>query len=194
MAVSDLALVTIEEAKEAVKKTDDDDLGILEQVVDGVSALFSKFVGYELMEDDYDEELDGNGWPDLWLPFRNITDLTSVEEDGVSLTEDTDFYCYYAEGRLRRAMALEEESGQAVWTTKPKAIAVQATAGFTATTLPADIKAAALAQIAMTWQKFFTKSWGETTRSVAGQSITVSAGDLLPHVRTTLQKYRRIGI
>ena len=60
--------------------------------------------------------------------------------------------------------------------------------------MPADLKMACLIQTADLWQKFQHKSWGETTRSVASQSVTVQETDLLEVVATVLKRYKRWSI
>lgn len=195
MALSSTALVTLDDAKAFIKKTDDADLAVLEQIIEGVSTLFNKITERILASATYTaEKFESEGWPDLWLPQRPITALTSITEDGTLLVSGTDYYAYLTEGRIRR-MASIEEGIPGNWTTKPQAIVITYTAGYVVTgaspTIPGDLKLAAMIQIADGWTKFLHKSWGETTRSVASQSVSVVETDILEIVETTLRRYKR---
>lgn len=195
MSLSANAIVTMDEARDFVKKTDDQDIGVLEMIIKGVQAIFDRFTDRTLEQTTYTAvKFDGSGWADFWLPAKPITTLTSVYENDVLLVVDTDYYAYLTEGRLRRIASLDSEVGDisGQWTTRSQGIKVSYVAGYAAATWPWDLKHAALIQVADHWQKFLHKSWGEMSRSVASQSVTVQVGDLLDVVKSTLQRYRRI--
>ncbi len=191
MALSSIALVTVQQAKEFLKKRDDEDLAVMEAIVDGVSGAFNAATDRTLKSTEYTGlELDGTGRADLWLPNYPVTTLTSVVEDGATLVEGTDFYAYLTTGRLRRAASVIDGE-PAAWTTKPKAVVVSLEAGYAEGSVPADMVLACLMQTAHLWQKFMTKSWAELSRSAGGQSVSISDQDLLPFVRSVLARYRR---
>jgi hypothetical protein len=181
-----LALVTLPEAKDFLKKKDDDDLAVLEVLINSVGEFFRRKLGRTLISTVYTAELyDGNGWPDFWLPNFPVTLLTSVHEDGTLLTENTDFYAYLPSGRMRKA------SSGGYWTTNPKGIKVTYTAGYALASVPPDLKVAFLVQLSTLWEKFLHKSWGETSRSVGNQSVNLSEEEILPMVKTILGFYER---
>lgn len=187
-----IALVTIDEAKEFVKKTDDNNLSVLEQLVNSVCEFFKVATGRTFPTTTYTNlYLDGNGWPDFWLPNWPVTTLTSLYENDTLLVKDTDFYIYEDTGKLTRIASMwPTELG--LWTIKPKGIKVTYIAGYSAASMPKDLKTACLIQVADYWTKFLHNSWGESTRSVASQSVTVIEGDILPIVKSTLARYTRL--
>jgi hypothetical protein len=189
MSLSANALVTISDAKGILKKTDDQDLTFLEALIDGVSVHFNGETGRTLMSATYTaEKFDGSGWADFWLPNYPVTALTSVYENDALLIVDTDYYAYLSEGRLRRTAAgWPGEFG--LWSALPKAIKITYTAGYSALTIPSDLKLAALIQISQGWDKFLHKSWGQSTRSIAGQSVSFEENDAF--VSRILEKYKR---
>jgi uncharacterized phiE125 gp8 family phage protein len=183
------ALVTVADAKGILKKTDDNDLTTLELLIGAVSDHFNGETGRALMTASYTaEKFDGTGWADFWLPNYPVTTLTSVHENDILLVLDTDYYAYLADGRLRRTAAgWPGEFG--LWSSSPKAIKVTYVAGYTPSSIPGDLKLAALIQIAQEWEKFLHKSWGQTNRSIAGQSVTIESKD--DFVERILEKYKR---
>lgn len=196
MSLSANAIVTIDEARAFLKKTEDSDLAVLEQIIKGVQGAFDRFTDRTLESTAYTAvKFDGNGWTDFWLPNKPITLLTSVHENGTLLVADVDFYVYMTEGRLRRIASLDSEVGDisGYWTTRAQGVKVTYTAGYAAATWPGDLKEAALIQVSDHFQKFLHKSWGDMTRSVASQSVTVETGAMLPVVQAILKKHRRIG-
>lgn len=186
-----IALVTMDEAKEFIKKTDDTNITTLELIVNSVCEFIRGYTGRTLPSTVYTSLLlDGSGWPDMWLPNWPVTTLTSLYENDTLLTKDTDFYIYEETGKLTRiASAWPSELG--IWTERPKGIKITYTAGYSAAAMPKDLKTACLIQTADYWTKFLHNSWGESTRSVASQSVTVIEGDILPVVKATLARYRR---
>lgn len=186
-----IALVTMDEAKEFIGKTDDKDLSVLDTFVNSVCEFIRGYTGRNFPTTTYTSLLlDGSGWPDMWLPNWPITALTSVYENDTLLVENTDFYQYADLGKLSRIAALwPTELG--LWTSRPKGIKVTYTAGYTAGAMPKDLKSACLIQVSSYWTKFLHKSWGEASRSVASQSVTYNEEDILPVVTATLNRYRR---
>jgi len=183
-----IAILTVPEAKDFAKKTDDNDLAVFEAIVNGIHEIVRSVTGRVFPTTTYTNEYyDSAGWPDLWLINKPVTTLTSVYEDGVLLTADVDYYAYLSEGRLRRIEAGEDS----VWTPGPRKIKVTYIAGYALTAMPTDLKMAVGAQVADLWGKQQRKSWGEISRSLSGQSVTVSETDLLPFVKTILQRYKR---
>ena len=191
------ALVTLDEAKAFLKKTDDADLSVLELLIDGVSEQFNAATDRTLKTTTYtDLYLDGNGQPDIYLPNYPVTTLTSVYEDGTLLTEGLtgDFVLYSS----NNGAWLHKLSG--TWLEGPKTIKITYTAGYGAVSpagspaLPQRVKTACLIQLGDFWQKFSHKSWGETARSLANQSVTIVDKDILPIVKTMLAPDTRYGL
>ena len=61
--------------------------------------------------------------------------------------------------------------------------------------VPADLELACMQQIAVEFQRQQKKEWGETSRSFGDGSIsTMTEEELLPYVKTVLEKYRRVSL
>lgn len=190
MALSTKALVTMEDTKAILEIQNDNRDAILEMQVEGVSAAFDNYTDRALASATYTAlELDGNGLNVYQLPNWPVTTLTSVELDGILLTEGSDFELDYATGRLR----LMEASAR--WTDAAKNIKITYTAGYIiATAVPKDLRMAALTQIAFEFQQFVQKAWGITNRGQAGSNTSYEEGGLLKRVKALLDPYRRRGI
>jgi len=187
MSLGTNALVTAEDLQ-AVLKPSDEDLPVCEAIVDGVSEFFNLRTRRTIRSAVYTAlYLDGNDSSLFWLPNAPVTLLTSValgSPTPVVLVLNTDFYIDAARGYLMKA------SG--VWTRGFRNLLVTYTAGWTAAAMPKDLRLACLKQSAHEYQLFRSKSWGETSRSMGGQSVSVSEEHLVPGVKETLQLYERI--
>jgi hypothetical protein len=182
-----IALASIAEVKDFLKKTDDTDLAILDVLSNGVAAFFKSYSGRTFIKPGaaVTVKLDGTGRTDLWTPDWPVASITSLKEGGYTLTADTDYYLYDTTGRLRRM------PNGAVWTEEPRNVELVYLAGYAATAVPADLKMAFMAQIAALWKKHKTQAWGETNRSLASQSVAFAENDILPLTITVLDRYRR---
>jgi hypothetical protein len=182
------------------------DVPVVEAIIEGTSQLFNKMVGCTLRKTTYTAiKLDGPGTSRLYLPaWPVVSPLGAIIEDGVTLVLDTDFYADLPMGFLTKAtyantLYSEMYGGARLWTNLTQGITVTFTAGYdiTATlpalpTMPADIKLACLKQCAYEYKKYMSKSWGQTSSSLGGQSTSFSEDDVLPFVGEVLRKYRRI--
>ena len=185
MSLSAIALVTVEDAKAYLELKDSQDDSILETLIDSVSALFNNETNRTLKETTFtDLYLDGSGIITLDLPDWPVVSITEIEEDEVALTEDTDYYLYADEGYLAKIGA--------VWTDNIHGIKITYKAGYSATTLPSDIKLATLKQVGLEHSRFKSKNWGESGRTFPDGSITIVTDNLLPSVRDILSKYRKL--
>ena len=186
-----LALIRLDEAKAFIGKVTDEDTAILEQFIESVGVQFNGYTGRALITANYaNETYDGNGKQIMWLKNYPITGNMAIYEDDILLTagNDNDYLCYNNEGKLMRV--------DDVWYFGPKEIQVTYTAGYNATsgniTLPADIRLAALQQVAAEFQRYKSKSWREVSRSLADGSVSYeNGGGLIDPVRHTLEAYKR---
>ncbi len=186
-----IALVSLSDAKYYIGITSTTEDVIIEEIINGVSSAFNSYTQRKLAVTDYDIYLDGNKKPILFLPAWPIISVSSVIEDGTTLTEDDDFKVYYDLGFLYRV----DDN----WSEGKKNIRVQFAAGYdclgTSPTLPHDIKLACLKQVAFEYKKYKNKDWGEQSRTYPDGSITKSTNsNLLPEVEWVLDKYKRIVI
>jgi hypothetical protein len=99
--------------------------------ISAVSAAVNKYLGRELVSASYSWALDGSGTGLLWLPAWPITTLTSVKEDGSTLTEgeDGDFRSFADRGYLKKAESAAWPISS-IWAKGFKNIDVVAVAGY----------------------------------------------------------------
>ena len=68
-----------------------------------VDAAIKRYLGYDIEQATFTETFDGNEQKDIFLRHVPIASITSVTEDGSTLTEgNTKDYVYYDNGRLSR--------------------------------------------------------------------------------------------
>lgn len=185
-ANANTALVRLDEAKAIIGKTTDEDTAIIEMLIDGVSSEFSAYTGRNLMTATYtNETYDGDGMHWLYLKNYPVTANLAVVEDDIALTagNENDYLAYNTEGRLYRV--------DDVWYYGPKTIQVTYTAGYSNSTLPYDIKIAALKQIAHEYGQYSRKDWGLDSVSYPDGSRSMVQGGLLKLVKEVLDGYKR---
>lgn len=203
MALNAQALVTAEEAETFLQISGNASYDVaLEYVINGVSAEFSRYAKRSFITTVYTAlELTGESQPRLWLPNWPVTLLSSVVEDGTTLTVDEDFHLDAENGVLEKAWDYfpsvsrlgELGTYQGVWTPKANAIVVTYTAGYARTDLPGDLKLAALIEISRQFKRFLTREHGDTSRSVESASVTVATPDE-PEWMSVVSRYRRLRI
>lgn len=98
-------------------------------LLDLASAAVSDAAGHDLDEASATETIDGSGAPELLLPRWPVTAVSTVVEDGDTLTFDDDYRWSYAG-------VLERTNG--CWTGKKRAVDVTYTAGYSS--VPDGIK------------------------------------------------------
>ena len=112
-----------------------------------VDAAIKRFLGYDVEQATHTETFDGNEQQDLFLRHVPIASITTLTEDGNTLTQgNEDDYVYYDNGRLRRI-------GLRWSAIKPKNISVTYVGGYASSDIPDQIKltsARAAARLFMT--------------------------------------------
>jgi len=99
-----------------------------------VDAAIKRYLGHDVEQATYTETFDGNEQQDLFLRHIPIASITSVTEDGNTLTQGNEQdYVYYDNGRLRRIVV--RWSG-----IKPKNISITYVGGYEAADIPEQIK------------------------------------------------------
>jgi hypothetical protein len=196
MALITQALVTADEVDSYIQNQNATNDTVIEYIINAVSQMFSTYCDRAFITATYTAlKLDGNGRSDFYLPNWPVTLLSSIAEDGVALTVDVDFYADLPHGILSKARwNWPWYDVTAKWTTKPQGILVTYTAGYTqAGTLPADLKLAALKEIARQYQAFITKDTGDASRSVQGSSVSKSE-PARPEWMEVVSRYRRVRV
>ena len=199
MSVAANSLITLAQFKAyaAISTTDAARDAAIEAIIDAVSSFFCSFLGREIALTTYTNEyMDGNGEPDLLLPYYPVKTISSITEDDAALTEGltADYLLYAKEGRLHRM------GGN--WLNLPKAIKLTYSAGYIVqgatpstgeTALPLDLKLACMMQVGAEWKRAQRSEWGLSGISVEGGSISMLSQDsLLPQVLAILRGYKGI--
>ena len=176
MALIAQALVTADEVDAYIQNQIATNDVVIEYLINGVSQQFASYCDRAFISTTYTAtKIDGPGGAELYLPNWPVTTLTSVTEDDVLLTVDVDFYSYPASGMLTKFRSnWPWYDVAATWTTKQQGIVVTYAAGYTLALLPADVKLAALKEIARQYQVFVAKQNGVASSSVSGSSSSAS--------------------
>jgi hypothetical protein len=190
-ANTSIALVRLDEVEAYIGKTTDEDTAILDQLIDGISRQFNSYTDRTLAVATYTNECyDGNGREVMYLHNYPLTGNLAVVEDDIALTagNENDYVSYNNEGKLVRV--------NKTWYEGYKMIQVTYTAGYTCLsgniTLPADLRLAALKQIAYDFSRYTRKDLGVDSVTYPDGSISRTQSGLLDEVKQVLDQYRRI--
>ena len=137
-----------------------------------VDAAIKRYLGHDVEQATYTETFDGNEQQDIFLRHIPIASITSVTEDGNTLTQGNENdYVYYDNGRLRRVVI--RWSG-----IKPKNISVTYVGGYASNSIPEQIKfssARAAARLLMTSLQISAKSdTGQISTHLADNTTTTN--------------------
>ena len=183
MALITEALVTAEEAEDYCQIQSPAHDVVVEMLINSVSQTIVDAIDCDLFSATYTaEEYDGSGRSYMYLPHYPVTTLTTVVEDGITLTASTDFYSDLDNGILYKA-----SGGK--WTTSQEGVAVTYVAGYA--TVPWDVKMAELKEIARQYRMYLLKEHGETSRSTEGSSSSYAEK---PEWMDVVSKYRRLRV
>ncbi len=198
MSLRSTALVSVAAAKAycGIPTADVTWDAVLETLIDGVSEAFNRACDRTLAKATYASVyLDGPGGRDLVLPNFPVISITALEEDQSALVEGDEYdYLLYADAGILTRVGVD-------WLEAPKIIKISYVAGYIAIpgtgeteNLPADLKLAALKQVADEWMSHKNKHWGKQSESSPdGESITrYETRQFLREVTEVLARYRRI--
>jgi len=137
-----------------------------------VDAAIKRFLGYDVEEATHTETFDGNEQNDIFLRHVPISSISSITEDGSTLTEgnERDFVSY-SNGRVQRITI--RWSG-----IKPKNVVVTYVGGYSAADMPDVIKmtsARATARLVMTSLQISAKAdTGEVSTHLVDNTNTTN--------------------
>ena len=137
-----------------------------------VDAAIKRYVGYDIETATHTEVFDGGEQQNLFLRHLPIASITSVTEDGHTLTEgNEEHYVYYDNGRLDRINVR--------WAgIKPKNVTVVYVGGYAANAIPENIKftsARATARLLMTSLQISAKAdTGQVSSHLAGNTTATN--------------------
>lgn len=201
MALGPYALTTLGDLKAYLNIAGAENDQLLESLIDRVSELFEEFTNrnlkardyhYDPLEDSYDPVnavLDGNGRPGIHLPQFPVNSVTELRVDGREIPRANDHEApgWIDDGRLKSSGILRVRGylfGQGAAN-----VGVAYNAGFV--DAPKDLAQAAIEQAAWKFQEGYKARLGVAARTLAGGSVRVETGDLLPQVREVLERYRK---
>ena len=198
MALRSTALVSVAAAKAycGIPTADVTWDTVLETLIDGVSEAFNRACDRTLAKTTYTNVyLDGPGGRELVLPNFPVVSITAIEEDESALVEGDEYdYLLYAEAGILTRVGVN-------WLEAPKIIKITYVAGYIAIpgtgeteNIPADLKLAALKQVADEWMAHKNKTWGKQSDSGpdGGSVSRYETRQFLREVSEVLRAYRRI--
>lgn len=114
---------------------------------DAAELICETYTGMALREQTYTETYDGGDWL-IRLRHRPVVSVDAVTERGIALTA-ADYNLEDVTGTLVR---LADAYSPGAWDTGYRAVSVTYTAGYSGSTVPADIAHAVLLQVKHLWE------------------------------------------
>lgn len=167
-------------------QTGDNDL--IDTFIDGVEKKFKTISGRALVSASFTEVVNGKNTASVGLINTPITAVASVTVGGVTIpsaSTATDFGYQFSETRV---YILNANRG---FTTGNRNISIVYTGGYSGAAMPNDLREAALVQVIYEYKK--RDRIGESDQNLGdGQTIKLSTDELLPQVKETVMRYRKI--
>jgi len=185
------ALVNLEEVR-IHRDIPDKYVNLIEFLINSRSLAFEKKCrGRVFIEATYTTlYLDGTGTKMLLIPHYPITSISTVHEDDVLLSGGADYdtsYDYVIYGAEGEGYLWKE----ARWSKGLKNVKLASLkAGYVLTSIPSDLKLAAMIMIEKEFQKHLNKAGAEETRVFPDASITWNFSQD-EYVKKVLSRYRR---
>lgn len=191
-----MALATTADYEALAGQTlDDAETARVTLLLDAASeAVLAGANGQLIIEDTYTDVTIYNRDGRFWFPQRPVTDVASVEVDGVTLTEDDD-YRWTSGGNGRPALLIRRVDGRDSQWTYPEAV-VTYTAGWA--TVPWPIRAAVVATVKQVYQASAATPQTQVTPSGAfGTTYPQTNLDtlpmrLLPSTRKVINEWTKV--
>jgi hypothetical protein len=187
------ALITLADFRGFMK---DESIGknIAETIINSVSQAFASEADPDFLPSTaVVETINGNGKSYLYVSRYPITDIDSVVEDGVTLTEDVDYFADYDEGLLEKATTGWPTYGAAgKWTTARGGVVITYDVGYA--TVPSDVKLACLIEVARKFTIIQQGMFGMSSKALEGVTVNINTDELLPETLATLARYTRTRI
>lgn len=185
MALSSLALVSLEEVSDFVLKTPltqrtASELNALEIITNGVSESIESYTGYNFVVREITETKIGRGDNKLYLQTP-INIILEVKEDGV-IVSSSDYYFYFS--------VLYRKTG--VWAVRPTVYTMKYKSGYSLDTssVPADVKLACLTWIYEYWHM----GVANLSDILGTQGLIMRPLAMPAQVKQMLMTYKVIGI
>jgi len=202
MALKAHALVKLATIKDLLNISVSDYDSKLEILINMVSRMMIQEIGHNPVYTSYSsKKFDGTGRSILMLPNLPIVEVSSITENGDSLTKDADFLVYADAGYLQRISdGIYNGNPECEWAKGNQNIVVSYSAGYWVQSdpsvdgcieIPDDIQLACSKQVGIENKRFDAEDWDRTSQSFPDGSISKNIVKLHPQVIEICQKYRR---
>lgn len=186
-----MRLISLQEVKDFLDKTDTDHDSLLLSLIEMTSKRIETYLNRTLKYGTYTEKSHARGITSYWVkafPIDSSQPLT-VKRDGTTLTLDTDYYLDYENGVIYFSTPQ--------YSTKPLALEVTYTGGYkegieNILLVPDDLKKACLYQVAYEFKR--RHELGATAFNMPDGSLQIQPIGLLPEVEKILRAYRRFPV
>lgn len=182
---SPIDLTTVDAVKTYMGITGTDLDALLQQLITGLSQYVIDFCGGPIKSASYTEVYDGTGGPVLMLRVTPVTAVASVTVDRLALsyvnpaTTSGVGYSFST-----KALYLSGRN----FTAGLRNVAVTYTGGYT--TVPDSLAEAVVEAVAERAQR--ARNEGITSRSIAGESVTFTNGNVPQWAKDVFKLYRRV--
>lgn len=196
-------ICTLADVKDRLGITDTENDQLINRIIVNIESIFNSFTNRKLLLNSTDETyyFTGDDRQKVILPRYPVVSVASVKEsydydfdNETALTANTDYRVMTATGSIYR-IATEwcnyEDGVQVIY--KGGFTAAGQTPGEGETSMPADLREMAIEQVSFIYKR--KHDIGLSAQSFDGGSINKFAPmDLLPLVKSILDKYRRLGL
>ncbi len=184
------ALVSVDQAKEYLKITSEEEDGIVENLINRASAWANDFTKRLLLSRSLTEYYDGEGGTELLLTQYPVTTVTTVHDDPLrafganTLVAASDYYVDAEAGRVRLLNGVAFLTGVA-------SIKAAYTAGYALASVPASIQEAVLLYIGHSYRReHLDQRFGVSTETVGDRTTTFKDEPFPEKAKQLLLPYR----
>lgn len=183
MAANDLTTLDNVKAWLNLTATADDDM--LTRMITALSSYIQSWLNRQLASQSYTEVRDGAGKGTLTLANYPVTAVASLTVNGVAVPYATNSQ---GNGYLFDQYRIIMVGGGYTLTEGVQNIVVTYTAGYAA--IPPEIEQACIELIATRYRE--RDRIGQTSKSIAGETVAFSIRDFPPSVQTILNNYKKV--
>lgn len=200
MALKAHALIKSETLKDLLTIEGSEEDKKFEILINMVSKLMINEIGHNPVYTTYTSaKFDGSGTPSLWLDHFPVVSISSLKENGITLTKDTDFVIGRMGRIVRIAGTVSDGYTESNWAKGNQNIEVTYKAGYYIETdpedgaeeMPDDLQMACVKQVGIENKRFGAEDWDRTSMSFPDGSYAKNIVELHPQVKDICHNYRR---
>lgn len=201
MALKAHALIQLETLKDLLEIEGSEQDKKFETLINMVSRMMINEIGHSPVYTTYTSaKYDGSGTPSIYLDHFPVVSVTTLKENGVTLTENTDFVVGKLGRIVRISSSVSDGYTEADWAEGNQNIEVTYKAGYYLETDPADgaeempddLQMACIKQVGIENRRFGAEDWDQSAKTFPDGSMTRNILELHPQVKEICHKYRRI--